>query len=62
LRSAAPFYVNIDIGGPYMELNQELIDEMIQKHLGEKDNPLTGKTFAEIQEMAEEELADESNS
>ena len=45
-----------------MELNQELIDEIIQKHLGEKDNPLTGKTFAEIQEMAEEELADESNS
>ena len=44
-----------------MELNQELIDEMIQKHLGEKDNPLTGKNFAEIQEMAEEELADESN-
>ncbi len=44
-----------------MELNQELIDEMIQKHLGEENNPLTGKTFAEIQEMAEKELADESD-
>lgn len=44
-----------------MELNQELIDEMIQKHLGEKNNPLNGKTFAEIQEMAEKELSDEGN-
>lgn len=38
-----------------MELNQELIDKMIKQHVGEKDNPLTGKTFREIQEMAEKE-------
>ena len=38
------------------ELNQELINEMIQKHIGEPNNPLTGKTFSEIQKMAEEEL------
>lgn len=44
-----------------MELNQELIDEMIQKHIGEENNPLTGKTFAEIQEMAEKELANEDD-
>lgn len=39
-----------------MELNQELIDKMIKKYIGTENNPLTGKTFAEVQEMAEKEL------
>ena len=36
-------------------LNQGLIDKMISKYRGVKDNPLNGKTFTEIQIMAEKE-------
>ena len=38
------------------ELNQNLIFKMIEKYLGVKNNPLNGKTFAEIQELAEKEI------
>ena len=37
------------------ELNQDLIDKMIAKYRGVANNPLNGKTFAEIQELAEKE-------
>lgn len=41
------------------DFNQSLIDKMISKYRGVKDNPLNGKTFAEIQTIAEKEEATE---
>ena len=38
------------------ELNQDLIYKMIEKYRGAANNPLNGKTFAEIQELAEKEI------
>lgn len=38
------------------ELNSDLIDRMIEKYRGAVNNPLNGKTFAEIQELAEKEI------
>lgn len=38
------------------ELNPDLIDRMIEKYRGVANNPLNGKTFAEIQELAEKEI------
>lgn len=38
------------------ELNQDLISKMIEKYRGAANNPLNGKTFAEIQELAEKEI------
>ena len=38
------------------ELNSDLIDRMIEKYRGAANNPLNGKTFAEIQELAEKEI------
>lgn len=38
------------------ELNQDLICRMIEKYRGAVNNPLNGKTFAEIQELAEKEI------
>ena len=38
------------------ELNSDLIDRMIEKYRGAIDNPLNGKTFAEIQKLAEKEI------
>lgn len=38
------------------ELNPDLIDRMIEKYRGAANNPLNGKTFAEIQELAEKEI------
>lgn len=41
--------------GENKELNQDLIDKMIAKYRGAANNPLNGKTFAEIQKLAEKE-------
>lgn len=41
--------------GENKELNQDLIDKMIAKYRGTANNPLNGKTFAEIQKLAEKE-------
>ena len=38
------------------ELNPDLISKMIEKYRGTIDNPLNGKTFAEIQKLAEKEI------
>lgn len=38
------------------ELNQNLISKMIEKYRGTVNNPLNGKTFAEIQKLAEKEI------
>ena len=38
------------------ELNTDLISKMIEKYRGAIDNPLNGKTFAEIQKLAEKEI------
>lgn len=38
------------------ELNQDLVYKMIEKYRGAANNPLNGKTFAEIQELAEKEI------
>ena len=38
------------------ELNQDLVYKMIEKYRGAGNNPLNGKTFAEIQELAEKEI------
>ena len=38
------------------QINKELVEKMLKKYRGQKDNPLNGKTFAEIQELAEKEL------
>ena len=37
------------------ELNPDLISKMIEKYRGTIDNPLNGKTFAEIQKLAGKE-------
>ena len=42
--------------GTNEELNLDLIDRMIGKYRGVVNNPLNGKTFAEIQELAEKEI------
>lgn len=42
--------------GTNEELNPDLIDKMIEKYRGAANNPLNGKTFAEIQELAEKEI------
>ena len=41
--------------GTNEELNPDLIEKMIEKYRGAIDNPLNGKTFAEIQKLAEKE-------
>lgn len=38
------------------ELNQDLIYKMIEKYRGAANNPLNGKTFVEIQKLAEKEI------
>ena len=38
------------------ELNPDLIEKMIEKYRGTVNNPLNGKTFAEIQKLAEKEI------
>lgn len=38
------------------ELNQDLIYRMIEKYRGAVNNPLNGKTFTEIQKLAEKEI------
>ena len=42
--------------GTNEELNPDLIDRMIEKYRGTVNNPLNGKTFAEIQKLAEKEI------
>ena len=42
--------------GTNEELNPDLIEKMIEKYRGAIDNPLNGKTFAEIQKLAEKEI------
>ena len=42
--------------GTNEELNPDLIEKIIEKYRGAIDNPLNGKTFAEIQELAEKEI------
>ena len=42
--------------GTNEELNPDLISKMIEKYRGAANNPLNGKTFAEIQELAEKEI------
>ena len=42
--------------GTHEELNPDLIDKMIEQYRGAANNPLNGKTFAEIQELAEKEI------
>lgn len=42
--------------GENEELNSDLISKMIEKYRGAINNPLNGKTFAEIQELAEKEI------
>lgn len=42
--------------GTNEELNTDLINKMIEKYRGVIDNPLNGKTFAEIQKLAEKEI------
>lgn len=41
-----------------MELNVELVNKTIEKYLGTKNNPLNGKTFAEIELMAKKEFGE----
>lgn len=41
------------------QANRELIEKMLEKYRGQKDNPLNGKTFSEIQELAEKEVNDD---
>ena len=43
------------------ELNQDLISKMIEKFRGAVNNPLNGKTFAEIQKLAEKEIGATEN-
>ena len=38
------------------KLNPDLIDKMIEKYRGVANNPLNGKTFTEIQKLAEKEI------
>ena len=38
------------------ELNQDLIYRMIEKYRGAVNNPFNGKTFTEIQKLAEKEI------
>lgn len=38
------------------ELSQDLISKMIAKYRGVTNNPLNGKTFTEIQKLAEKEI------
>ena len=40
-------------------MNKELIEKMLEKYRGQKDNLLNGKTFLEIQELAEKEFNDD---
>ena len=42
--------------GTNEELNPDLIEKMIEKYRGAIDNPLNGKTFTEIQKLAEKEI------
>lgn len=42
--------------GTNEELNSDLVKKMIEKYRGAANNPLNGKTFAEIQELAEKEI------
>lgn len=42
--------------GTNEELNPDLIDKMIEKYRGIANNPLNGKTFTEIQKLAEKEI------
>ena len=37
-------------------MNEDLILKIIKKYLGQKNNPLTGLTFAEIEKLAEKEF------
>lgn len=39
-----------------MELNVELVNKIIEKYRGVENNPLNGKTFAEIELVAKKEL------
>ena len=42
--------------GTNEELNPDLIDKMIEKYRGVANNLLNGKTFTEIQKLAEKEI------
>ena len=42
--------------GTNEELNPDLINKMIEKYRGIANNPLNGKTFTEIQKLAEKEI------
>ena len=42
--------------GENEEPNKELISKMIEKYRGVANNPLNGKTFTEIQNLAEKEI------
>ena len=42
--------------GTNEELNPDLISKMIEKYRGAANNPLNGKTFTEIQNLAEKEI------
>ena len=42
--------------GTNEELSPDLIDKMIEKYRGVANNPLNGKTFTEIQKLAEKEI------
>ena len=42
--------------GTNEELNSDLIEKMIEKYRETINNPLNGKTFAEIQKLAEKEI------
>ena len=42
--------------GTNEELNPDLIDKIIAKYRGAVNNPLNGKTFTEIQKLAEKEI------
>ena len=42
--------------GTNEELNPDLIEKMIEKYRGAANSPLNGKTFTEIQNLAEKEI------
>ena len=42
--------------GTNEELNPDLIEKKKKKYRGTVNNPLNGKTFAEIQKLAEKEI------
>lgn len=53
-------FLNLNVEKSQLEqANRELIEKMLEKYRGQKDNPLNGKTFSEIQELAEKEFNDD---